>query len=54
MRVIEETALAQVPEPNPAAVNVIVIGPVVDGVNVGFSALALSNVPPVLDQEMVE
>jgi len=54
VNIIEETAFEQVPEPNPAAVNVIETGPVVVGVNVGFRAEELSNVPPVLDHVTVE
>ena len=54
VRVSKELTFEQVPEPNPAAVKVIVIAPVEEGVNVGFNELGLSNVPPVLDQEIVE
>jgi len=40
--------------PNPVAVSVIVIGPVVVGVKVGFNELALLKVPPALDQVIEE
>jgi hypothetical protein len=52
VNVIEETALPQFP--NPVAVNVTVIAPVVVGVKVGFRALALLKVPPVLDHVIAE
>ena len=52
VNVIDDTAFEQLPKP--AAVKVIVIAPVVVGVNVGFNALALLKVPPVLDQVIVE
>ena len=48
VKVKEEVASVQIP--NPVAVKVIVISPVVVGVKVGFNAFALLKVPPVLDQ----
>ena len=52
VKVIDETALVHVPRP--VAVSVTIIAPVVVGVKVGFNALALLNVPPVLVQVIVE
>ena len=44
VKVKEEVASVQIP--NPVAVKVIVISPVVVGVKVGFNAFALLKVPP--------
>jgi hypothetical protein len=52
VNIIEEVGFEHTP--NPVAVNVIVIGPVVVGVKVGFNALALLKVPPVLDHVIEE